>query len=150
MTGTQTAIVSDYEQNGASPEQIAQDQDLDITAVKATLLQFSSKYRDTLQDKKSALVEKEDVTEDEYSEILAAYKNLALYSDNDFLRERALRNLINERKGRNDPKVKEQVVKSGGTINVFTLNEYIVEARAKALQNAIDVGAIEVKQISNG
>jgi len=45
MTAEATLIKTAFENEGMSPEEIAQCQDLDIAAVKACLIQTSSKYR---------------------------------------------------------------------------------------------------------
>ena len=157
MTAVQTAIISDYENNSATPEQIAESLELELSAVKATLLQYSSRFRDMLQirPERSEVLKEQALgfakdepafSKDELQEVLGAYKQLAMYSEHDHVRERALRNIINEAKGRNDVR-KERVVQNGGTINIVTLNNLIVEARKKALQNAIDVGVVDAKLI---
>lgn len=45
MGSTEVQIKTAYEVNGMSPAEIAEDQSLDVIAVKAKLMQISSKYR---------------------------------------------------------------------------------------------------------
>ena len=124
-------IITLYEQ-GASIEEIAAELCLDISAIKVTLIQGSQKYRDMLREKE---IKNADIVSDgEMKELVNAYKNVALYSEIDSVKERALRFLINERKGRNDIGILQ---KSNVNVNIF--NQHINMARervAKALKSA--------------
>lgn len=117
-----TSIVTGYEVCDMSPEEIAEAEGLDLETVKITLKHHSMKYRKDVKQGRT-----EDVSEDEYEQILTAYKELALYSDSDFVKERALRQLMNEKKGRNDPKSRGQHLR----INVLQVNNLIRQARGE-------------------
>ena len=120
MTAANNQIIALFEDSGMTPEDIALELGMELASIKAVLLSFSQVYRER-EDKG-----REDVSEDEYQDILAAYKRLALYGEHEHVRERALRNLINEKKGRNEVK---SMVKGDQTINVVILNQSIIAAR---------------------
>jgi len=89
-----------YETLGLTVEQIAEQQDLEIGEVRAVLWQVSRKFKqDTGETVKS---------EDEIEEL---YKDLAKNSSVDAVREKALRFLINEKRGRNDVPVELMKIK---------------------------------------
>jgi hypothetical protein len=82
-----------YEVLGLTVEEISAQQELSIDETRTLLWHVSSKFR---KDKKySDSPNQED-------EIMEMYESLARCSPDDGVRERALRFLINERKGRND------------------------------------------------
>ena len=89
-----------YETLGLSVEQIAEQQDLEVAEVRAVLWQVSRKFK---QDTGETLE-----AEDEIEEL---YKDLAKHSSVDAVREKALRFLINEKKGRNDVPVELMRIK---------------------------------------
>lgn len=80
-----------YETLGLTVEQIAEQQDLAVGEVRSILYGVSAVYK---QDIGSTLE-----TEDEFVEL---YKDLARSCPETAVREKALRFLINEKKGRND------------------------------------------------
>lgn len=115
-----TTIKTAYEELELTPEEIAEDQGLELGAVKACLKQNSPKFN---RGVKSGT--EEDISDEEYKQILGAYKQLALYSENDFVRERSLRQLINEKKGRLDKKEITSL-----KVNVILVNQMIQQTRA--------------------
>lgn len=130
-----TTICALYEDNGLTVEQIAEDQGFDKMLVISTLLNFSPKFRS-----EQSGAEKEDfelVTKAELKEFLTDYKQIARYADDESLRARCLKDLINvglkvtDGLGENDPrKLLKQV---GGTGNILNLQLVINKAReAKA------------------
>lgn len=121
MTATNQDIVSLYEQ-GLSIDEIACELGWEREAVKAILLVNSKLYKEQCQTQEGA---EQEITDDEYKEILKAYKQLAIYSDVDSVRERALRNLINERKGRNNI----QGLLKGTNFNITLINAHIKNAK---------------------
>src|SRR5512138_2324777 len=84
-----SSILEAFETLGLSVEQIAESQNLEIVVVKSVLLQYSSKYK-----QQEGAAPEELVSKDEVKSYVAAYKMLA-YNEDDYLRERVLRNLIN-------------------------------------------------------
>mgnify|MGYP001567465887 CR=1 FL=1 len=133
-----TSIVTAYEVCKMSPEEIAEAEGLELETVKMALKQYSRAYVAGIKNGKE-----DDVSDAEYTQLLGAYKQLALYSDSDFVRERALRQLINEKKGRNDNK---KTSKSILRTNILMVNEMIVQARSSSgrvnLPKIIDVEVV--------
>lgn len=125
MTALDQQIVSMYETLDMDPEEISDDLDCEIEAVKLSLKTHSGEYNKALKH------EIEDITDDEYDQINRAYKQLALFSENDAVREKALRRLRDEKRGR---------LKSVGNlkslkVNVIQINDSIKKARMLALKN---------------
>jgi hypothetical protein len=150
MTSANQAVVTCYEVLGMSIEQIAEDQGgLDPLSVKCCLLANSKKYRDEQDDllkgKEKSLATTSGnanggeepkpsfLDKHQYARIKEAYYNLALESEVDSVRERAMRNLINEQNGRND--IKNQSPKSNN-FNILLINERLEKSRA-ILEGAI-------------
>ena len=117
-------IVEMYEGLDMTPEEISMDEGLEVEVVKACLARHSAKYLEQNGGTKKA---GKDITDAEYQVLMTAYKSLALNAEDEGVRERALRNCINEYKGRND--VKESTL-GGGNVNLIVLNESIQKARA--------------------
>lgn len=86
-----TQVVAAYEQLGLSPVQIAEQMEMEEAQVKSLLYQLSTKYKQEL----GGIIDSTD-------ELVKLYEDLARCSPNDLVREKALRFLIDERKGRND------------------------------------------------
>lgn len=100
MNDSTAQIVTAYEDNGLTPEQIVEsfDNEYDLLAVKAVLMQFSAKFRtDNRSGKEEASFSSED-------EILArsALKRIVQYSDDDLTVARVSMFIINEKRGRLD------------------------------------------------
>ena len=96
-----TEVVTAYEELELTISEISAAFDYEEEAVKAILLSYSSKYRDSLAiHAKNGDVHPDDVTDDEFRKINEAYIKLALYSDNDTVREKALRQLRDEKRKR--------------------------------------------------
>lgn len=160
MTALEQSILVDWEQNNTPLEVIAEFQDLEPEVIKAVLLRHSKKYRDQLTgDSKEggAAKTKEEIAEnlrqEEINELEGAYKQLALYTDNEHIKERALRHLINDRKGRLDKKVGPgtSVVKNT-KINVMVLNDTIKRSRqGKILKQIGDLskGVLELEPVND-
>jgi len=147
MTALENTIVTDWESNNTPIEVIAEFNDLESEVIKAVLLRHSKKYRDTqLKDgeAKSKAEVDEDLRKEEVAELESAYKQLALYTDNEHIKERALRHLINDRKGRLDKKIGPgtNVVKNT-KINVMVLNDTIKRNRQNKVMK-------QIKDISGG
>jgi hypothetical protein len=143
MNALERTIVTDWEDNKTPIDVIAQEMDLEPESVKAVLCQYSSVYRNSTQ---GAPVENskqaEQLNDSELQELMSSYRALT-FSDNEHIRERVLRRLIDEKKGRLDKKTPSQ--KAIGTIrnvqiNVLQLNETLREQRKKKLLG--DIGNI--------
>lgn len=86
-----TQVVAAYEQLGLTPAQIAEQMEMEEGQVKALLYQLSSRYKQELGG-----------TIDSTDELVRLYEDLARSSPQDAVREKALRWLIDEKRGRND------------------------------------------------
>lgn len=132
MNGSDIQIKSAYEQSEMSPEEIADDLKFDVVAVKAKLMQLSSKYR------KACGAEPEDedrlnFSNDQLQRINDEIFNLALGAENEKVRADMCKYVRDDKKGRKD------VVRAvaGNTFNILNLNEVLRQAR---------VGASEIKR----
>lgn len=125
MSAELRTIINAYEQEGMSPLEIAEDRDLDLTAVKTALMQGSSKYR------KDCGKEEEEVDELNFSneELRRANQvivDLALGSEDDHLRLKAATYIRDDKKGR------KEVTKAlaGNNFNVLFINEQLKKVRS--------------------
>jgi hypothetical protein len=143
MTALEIQIVADYEQNGTSPEVIAADTGFELAAVKATLGQFSAKFRET---EKLTLGTPAGhtvlVSPDELLEFQEIVKHLARCGETDSIRLKAASRLVDEGKGRLDRKKALSSVKRDVNVNIIQFNESLRAARQK-MQEAI----VEIKEI---
>ena len=111
---------------GLSAEEIAESLSLEVGAVKHCLLENSPEYR-----RRNNKQKRENITDEEEEQLFAAYKDLAMNSENEHIREKALRWLISEKKGYNDPK--RNIVPLNGGINFLVLNESLKTLNTKRL-----------------
>lgn len=86
-----TQVVAAYEQLGLTVEQIAEQMEMEVGQVKSLLYQLSTRYKQELGG-----------SIDNTDELVKLYEDLARSSPCDAVREKALRFLIDEKKGRND------------------------------------------------
>lgn len=142
LNALSSSILEAFETLGMSPEDIATTQGLEIVVVKSVLLQYSEKYKLAAKQADND----EMVSKDEVKGYVAAYKMLA-YSEDDYLRERVLRNLINvglkvtDGIGENNPRKLLQEL--GGAGNILALNEALQKAKA-AKERIINVKCEEI------
>lgn len=141
MTAGDTQVKMLYEQ-GVSPEEIAETLGMETAAVKATLLSVSNVYRRRVNGKDSAV--EEAVSPDEFSQIKEAYFSMALDGDtHPHVKEKMLRFLWNEHKGRNEL---VQKTPTGPGINLVVLNNQIQQAKERATK-AINAASHEVVEL---
>lgn len=137
MTAELAAIKVAFEDEDMSPEDIASERELDVTAVKAALMQSSSKYR-KLAGREN---EQEDVlnfSKEEQLRVKEALLDLALGAEDDHLRFKALTYCRDDAKGRKD------VVKNmgGQNFNILMINEKMKQIRS--VTEGIKQRALEV------
>jgi hypothetical protein len=130
MSASNTSIVASYEKLGLTPEQIAASFGWELEAVKLILAANSSQYRKSTEG--DCIIG--DISDAEYKDILLAYKQIALYSEVDSVRERALRNLIDEKKGRK----KSVLGKGGANFSITQINNYIKAAREEISETILE------------
>ena len=115
MSNDNTQVIAAYENTKMSADEIADSLGMDLLAVKTILSMESAKYRkDT----------KEDVTEEELDEMFGVVKDIARSGltrvQQPGVALRAATFLINEKKGRNDPRnLLKGLVGSGITITMI-------------------------------
>ena len=123
-----------YETLEMSPEQIAEDRELDITAVKAALMQGSSKYR---RDCGVEDGEKNELNSDDEQlrNVNQVIYDLAIGSEDDNIRLKAAMYIRDDKKGRKD--VVKQM--AGQQFNILMFNERMkqVRGRAEEIKNRI-------------
>lgn len=118
-----------FEDLGMTPEEIAQDREMDIVAVKAGLMQCSAKYRKAC----GAESDSEDNLNFDNEQLEQANKviyDIMLSSEDDHLRFKAATYLRDDKKGRKD--VAKQL--GGHTFNILQFNEAMGKVRAAASQ----------------
>lgn len=86
-----TQVVAAYEQLGLTTTQIAEQMEMEEGQVKSLLWELSSRYKQEVGG-----------TVDSTDDLVRLYEQIARCSPNDSVREKALRFLIEEKKGRND------------------------------------------------
>lgn len=105
MTNFEQQIVFSYESLGHTSAEIAMMFEAYLEGgeeeVMKVLSEHSTQYSATLREKQSA-AERGEASDEELATLLSEYRVLSRSSDNDLVKERALKFLINERKGRND------------------------------------------------
>lgn len=139
MTAANNTILTCYEELGMSPADIAEAEGLDITAVKATLIQCSAKYRAETQEKPDL-----DFRDDDLARVNDVIRNIALYADDANLQFRAAKFIRQDKKGRLD-------VQSGLkalNINVTVFNQHLERTR-KQMSRARELGCIDVQSQSS-
>jgi hypothetical protein len=107
LLSCRSQIVFAYEELGLAPEVIAEQFD-DYSFTREEILNLlsvhSPKYIRHLAEREKLSGTHPDPLrgEDELNDLMAEYRILSKISENDLVRERALKFLINEKKGRND------------------------------------------------
>ena len=116
-----------YETLGMSPEELSEDRELDLAAVKAGLMQVSNKYR---RDCNAAPLEDEalNFTNDDLKAVNDVIKRLALYGSDEHIQFKAATYIRDDKKGR------REVVKAigGNTFNILQFNENMKAVREQA------------------
>ena len=113
-----------YEELGMTPEEIAEDRGMDIAAVKAGLMQCSSKYRKDCGKEETA----EDVlnfTDDDLAAVNKVIKEIALGAEDDSLRLKAAMYIRDDKKGRRDV----QKAVGGMQFNILQFNQMMQKTR---------------------
>ena len=144
-----TYIKTLYEIHELSPDEIAEDQNLDVIAVKAKLMQVSSKYRkacSTEPEYQDRLNFSDEQLEEMDNIILDVARNAARVDGSpDYkVRLEAATYVRDDKKGRKE--AKKQV--AGMSFNLLAINEQIQKANISS--RSLIENAIEVKQLANG
>ncbi len=128
MKNFQQEIVLLFDEQKLTTEEIASALELDVNYVEGVLQEFSGSFKE--ETRQLAKINPEDISDNEYQDYLRRYKNLALSTENEYLIEKALRHLMNEKKGRNEIAALLEVRKgSNVAININIFNESLTAAR---------------------
>lgn len=124
MTNELESLKLSFEQLGMTPEEIAEDRGLDIAAVKAGLMQCSSKYRKACGQEPEAADEL-NFSDDDLRRVNEVIKEVALTSEDDNLRLKAAMYIRDDKKGR------KEVVKGVRDVqtNILQFNTLIKQVR---------------------
>lgn len=132
---TDIQIKKAYESEGMTPEQIAEDLQFDVLAVKAKLMQISSVYRKACNHESLEVVEDDpslNFTDNQSRDFVNVIHELAC--DTTISPDTRLRAAIY---GRDDKKGRKEIVKAvqqTGNFNMFVFNEALQNARDKMRQ----------------
>lgn len=137
MTAANSEIKTMYEDLGMTPEEIADDRGYDVSAVKAILMSCSGVYREVLKTPEGKT---QDITEEQFDQINAAYVNLALYSEVDSVRARCLKNLRDEYRGR---------LKNPNAIKSLNLNIVQLNGQLARSREVKELAAARVQELMN-
>lgn len=132
MFSSSEQIVTAFEVNKMTPEEIAADFDCEVAAVKSILMQSSSFYRQACKTDDNLTF-----TDDEERMARQAIANIVRYTDDEHLRLRAAIYIRDDKKGRLD------VVQAskGLNINLIAVNEQMRRAmEAVAKSKALPAG----------
>ena len=114
-----------FEELGMTPEQIAEDRELDLAAVKAGLMQCSSKYRKACGRSDE---EEDDLnfSNDDLRRVNDVIKQIALGAEDDNLRLKAAMYIRDDKKGR------KEIVKAVQNMqfNVLQFNQAMQKVRS--------------------
>ena len=128
MTAVNAAIVEQYETLGLSSGEIAEQEGLDETVIKAVLLQCSDKFR-----KENGEVSQLDFSDEDLIAANDIIRNLAKYSEDENLRARMATYIRDDKKGRKNPIA--QLANKGQPINALIFNVQFEKAR-RAIERA--------------
>lgn len=143
MTAENTNIVTAYETLGLKPAEIATEFNMDELAVKATLMQFSGKFRADLRAGEDKSLDFGDTDLEEANQTIV---RLMRHSEDENLQFRAAKFIRNDKKGRLD------IVKGIGNLNVniSLFNQHLKAAqRAKELSRSSEAQDKLTKQLQN-
>jgi len=145
---TDNSIVVAFEDLGMTPEQIAEDQELELSAVKASLMQFSIKYRNILMGISTNGIPKDDLDfrDQELKEANEVILDLMRWSDDDRIRAKLAMYIRDDKKGRLDART-ALLGDFNNTlnINVMVFNERLQKAK-EARKRAIDITSEKLLQ----
>lgn len=129
---THQRILTMYEELDMTVEQISIEEELDLELVKEYLSSNSLVYRSKLKKGE------EEITDAEYRNYLQEYKCLGLNSENEVIKEKILWKLIEEKKGRNEARIKALENRSSANINLLSgsVNLIVLQQALKAAQEA--------------
>lgn len=152
MPGTDQQVVAMYELGQMSPEEISEQLQLELVAVRNCLMQHSRMFRESIKNTGAAIQQQQpeevqDVTDQDFQLLRSAALSIALGDADDVgaaTKARMIKFLWNEKKGRNNTKGNSSV-----KANIFVLNQSIIQAR-EAVSRALaqgSQGVVEMEKV---
>lgn len=129
------SVVLKYEQLQMTPEQIAIDENLELLAVKAILMQNSGKYRHDCKVNHNL-----EFSDEQHKDAIKTIYRLMMSTEDENLKGRLACYIRDDKKGRRD-----NIPNSfrGMNINILSFNEDL----RKAMSACVDVATLENKSI---
>ena len=121
MTSELQQIKSSYEELGMSPEEISVDRELDLVAVKAALMQSSSKYRKAC-GKEDEVEDNLNFNNEQLQRANDVIYELAMAAEDEHLRFKAATYIRDDKKGRKE--LVKQV--QGMSFNILNFNQSFI------------------------
>ena len=124
MTSELQQIKDSYESLEMTPEQISEDRDLDLVAVKAALMQFSSVYRKACG--KELDEDTLNFSDEQLQRANEVIFELAMGAESEDLRFKAATYVRDDKKGRKEV---VKAIQGLGNINFLQINQMLQESR---------------------
>jgi hypothetical protein len=130
MNSAVEQIKKSYEVLKMTPDEIANDQDLEVSVVKAALSQFSSQYRKDCGQEIVPVGESPalNFSDDQLQDVNKVIYEIAIGAEDDHTRLKAAMYIRDDKMGRLEKPKQLQ----GNTFNLLTINEAITSAREGA------------------
>lgn len=144
-----------FEEQSLSPSEISDLKGWEVEAVKARLMQISPAFKESLRAATTTGNQESgdlEITDQEKRTYLEMYKGMLHDSDVDpNLRARILRDLLNEKLGRNKVVLPASITHNTQVFNINNINESIRAAkeRTKELNNAVSKPSIDIESRTN-
>jgi len=149
MNASDREIVTRYDDLGLTPEDIAADLSLETDAVRMVLSQYSANYKSSLRE--SGNTERKVFNELVANRAASVMEQL-LYAEDESVRYRAAKFVIDEHRGRNDAAVANMKAMQNVGIGILQLNTAVQKARMMRLrrEQALDIMSDSVVPDNNG
>lgn len=142
MTAADKEIITRYEDLSMSVEEIAGDLELESDAVRLSLTQHSATYRGMVRSGGACGSAEPSVFNELIANRAARVMEQLLDSDEDQVRFRAARFVIDEHKGRNDAAVRGLKAAQALGVSVLQINEAVKKARLMRLRTQAERGVV--------
>lgn len=145
LTALNQQIITAYEECGLDIDQIAEEFSVDELAVKATLMQFSVRYRDNIKSaRKNGEVSKADFTDNDLEESAEVLRQMMHSAEDENLRVRCARYIRDDKKGRLDALSGLKSL----NMNIAIFNQRLLQAReAKERSKQLTDKVVEVEVV---
>jgi len=147
ISASSQSLVTLFEVEGLSPEQIAQCEDVDLMSVKTILMQYSKKYRELMRKGGEEVKAQLDYTEDEQRDAKDVLHRIMLQTEDEHLQYKCATYIRDDGKGR-----KDKVKIKGLNLNLTLIQQAFQKAndcieQSRQTSHIIDIPANEQKLI---